>query len=197
MGMSGPDDYEPPLDRIIESTTSHSKPLGALRGLRRPSSSSSVGRRSLRRTGPGRRRRMTQANDTIDVFAVLNHINEQLSAARDLDTFLNIVVGVIKDVSLFHRVCIYQFDDDMNGKVVTELVNTKYTNDLFKGLMFPATDIPPQARQLYVLNKVRFLYDRSQPTARMVLRDKADLEYPLDMTHCFLRAMSPINLKCK
>ena len=31
----------------------------------------------------------------------------------------------------------------------------------------------------------------------MVLRSKADLDHPLDMTHCYLRAMSPIHIKCE
>lgn len=70
-----------------------------------------------------------------------------------------------------------------------------YRRDLYKGLHFPATDIPKQARDLYKLNKVRLLYDRDQETARLVCRSKEDLEIPLDMTHSYLRAMSPIHLK--
>lgn len=54
-----------------------------------------------------------------------------------------------------------------------------------------------KARHLYTINKVRLLYDRSQTTARLVVRNKDDLVTPLDMTHCYLRAMSPIHLKCK
>jgi len=46
-------------------------------------------------------------------------------------------------------------------------------------------------------DKVRILYDRDQPTARLVVRSKDDLDNPLNMTHCYLRAMSPIHLKCK
>lgn len=69
------------------------------------------------------------------------------------------------------------------------------TRDLYKGLNFPASDIPKQARDLYKLNKVRLLYDRDQETARLVCRSKEDLDIPLDMTHSYLRAMSPIHLK--
>jgi hypothetical protein len=66
-----------------------------------------------------------------------------------------------------------------------------------------------------ITDKVRLLYDRSQPTARIVVRNKDDLEVPLvslvacsasrhmltvalvkNMTHCYLRAMSPIHIKC-
>lgn len=58
-----------------------------------------------------------------------------------------------------------------------------------------AADIPAQARELYKVNKVRMLYDRDQPTARLVCRDRQELEHPLDMTHAHLRAMSPIHIK--
>ena len=60
---------------------------------------------------------------------------------------------------------------------------------------FPASDIPQQARNLYKINKVRMLYDRDLETARLVCRTFEDLETPLDLTHSYLRAMSPIHIK--
>lgn len=132
---------------------------------------------------------------TMDVFAVLAEVIEQLGEAPDLDTFLKSCVGIMKDLTQFHRVLIYQFDEAWNGQVVAELVDWSASHDLFMGLHFPASDIPPQARALYVINKVRSLYDREQPTSRLVCRDWSDLEYPLDMTHSYLRAMSPIHLQ--
>jgi light-regulated signal transduction histidine kinase (bacteriophytochrome) len=80
----------------------------------------------------------------MDVFAVMTQINEQLGSAPDLDSFLKTVVGVIKDLSQFHRVLIYQFDEVWNGQVVAELVDWSHSHDLFKGLHFPASDIPAQ-----------------------------------------------------
>jgi light-regulated signal transduction histidine kinase (bacteriophytochrome) len=79
--------------------------------------------------------------------------------------------------------------------VVAELVDPNVTIDLYKGLHFPASDIPAQARELYKINKVRLLYDRDQVTSRLVCRTVEDLETPLDMTHAYLRAMSPIHIK--
>jgi light-regulated signal transduction histidine kinase (bacteriophytochrome) len=84
----------------------------------------------------------------MDVFAVMTQINEQLGAAPDLDSFLKIVVGVIKDLSQFHRVLVYQFDEVWNGQVVAELVDWRHSHDLFKGLHFPASDIPAQVRNI-------------------------------------------------
>lgn len=79
--------------------------------------------------------------------------------------------------------------------VVAELVDPNVTIDLYKGLHFPASDIPAQARELYKINKVRLLYDRDQVTSRLVCRTVEDLETPLDMTHAYLRAMSPIHIQ--
>lgn len=206
-GLDGVE-MEMPLDRIIESTTNHAKPLRALERMRRTGMHSEGGTTEYgsgsgstsRRGGRGRRpprRAQGGSTGTMDVFAVLGQINEQLGSAPDLETFLKITVGVVQDLCRFHRVLIYQFDESYNGQVVAELVEWGKTTDLFKGLMFPAADIPAQARQLYAINKVRLLYDRSQTTARMVLRSKDDLDHPLDMTHCYLRAMSPIHIKCQ
>lgn len=210
MGIDGSNE-EMPLERILASTTNHAKPLRGL-GIQRqlrdlwhnstesgssvPSSSRGSRRgRTNRRSRRGNR--SSTVTDALDVFSVLNQVNDQLGSAQDISSFLNIVVGVVKDLCRFHRVLFYKFDEEYNGEVVSELVDWGRTTDLWKGLRFPASDIPPQARELYKINKVRFLYDRTQRTSRLVLRDKSDLEYPLDMTYCYLRAMSPIHLKCE
>ncbi|PBK97922.1 hypothetical protein ARMGADRAFT_1162720 [Armillaria gallica] len=195
-GLDGDDTWIPSAADIMESTMSVSKPLPALERLRRlgriaasePTSAKSKSRRGKKAIIPG-------GSDMMDVLAVMAQINEQLGDPPDLETFLKVVVGIIKDLTQFHRVLVYQFDERWNGQVVAELVDWKITHDLYKGLHFPAADIPAQARQLYTTNQVRILYDRGQATARIVVRSKEDLEQPLDMTHCHLRAMSPIHIK--
>ena len=163
----------PTLEEIEESTAILSKPLRILRS--------------------ARKRRGEQG--AMQVFDIMSQVQEQLASAPNLEKFLKILVGIVKELTGFHRVMIYQFDSSYNGKVVTELVDTTQTRDLYKGLNFPASDIPRQARDLYKLNKVRLLYDRDLDTARIVCRTQEDLETPLDMSHSYLRAMSPIHLK--
>lgn len=145
-GIPAQDEWMPSPEEILESTTSRAKPLLALERLRRqriPVISDNDTSAGLRRGAP-RRRRGTGAVGMMDVFAVMAQINEQLGAAPDLDTFLKVVAGVIKDLTQFHRVLVYQFDEAWNGKVVAELVDWNQTHDLFRGLHFPATDIPAQ-----------------------------------------------------
>lgn len=131
----------------------------------------------------------------LDMFGILSQVNEQLSAESELNSFLKVAVSLVREITGFGRVMIYQFDEAWNGQVVCELVDWQQTHDLYRGLHFPASDIPKQARDLYLINKVRLLYDRDQPSARMVCREQEDLHTPVDMTHAVLRAMSPIHIK--
>jgi light-regulated signal transduction histidine kinase (bacteriophytochrome) len=163
--------YEPTEEDLMESTTKESKPLRLLN------------RRQQRNKSP------------MEHFSILSQVNEQLASATDIKQFVKIVVGVFKEITGFHRVMVYQFDEEWNGQVVAELVDWSATKDLYRGLHFPATDIPAQARELYTINKVRLLYDRDQPSARLVCQTEEDLERPLDMTHSYLRAISPIHIK--
>lgn len=163
----------PTQEEYLESTEIKSRPLRVLRSARKRKGEAAA----------------------MEVFNIMSQVQEQLAAAPTLDKFLKVLVGVVKELTGFHRVMIYQFDQTFNGRVVTELVDPRATKDLYKGLNFPASDIPKQARELYKLNKVRMLYDRDQETARLVCRTAEDLETPLDLTHSYLRAMSPIHLK--
>ena len=163
----------PTADELAESTHNLSKPLRVLRSARRKNGDAAA----------------------MEVFNIMSQVQEQLAAAPNLESFLKVLVGVVKELTGFHRVMIYQFDTEWNGRVVTELVDPRATKDLYKGLNFPASDIPKQARDLYKINKVRLLYDRDQETARLVCKTLEDLENPVDMTYAYLRALSPIHIK--
>ncbi|PSK33647.1 Histidine protein kinase 1 [Elsinoe australis] len=164
---------DPTPQELEESTQNISRPLRVLRSARKRKGEAAA----------------------MEVFNIMSQVQEQLAAAPNLEKFLKVLVGVVKELTGFHRVMIYQFDHAWNGRVVTELVDPRATKDLYKGLNFPASDIPKQARELYKINKVRMLYDRDQETARLVCRTSKDLETPLDLTYSYLRAMSPIHLK--
>lgn len=163
----------PTLEELNDSTEISSKPLRVLRSARKKRGEAGA----------------------MQVFDIMSQVQEQLASAPNLDKFLKILVGIVKELTGFHRVMIYQFDSSYNGKVVTELVDPTQTRDLYKGLHFPASDIPRQARELYKINKVRLLYDRDLESARLVCRTQADMNQALDLTHSYLRAMSPIHLK--
>ncbi|KAE8153397.1 GAF domain-like protein [Aspergillus avenaceus] len=164
---------QPTPEQFAESTVNISQPLRVLRN--------------------ARRRRGEAA--AMEVYSIVSQVQEQMNRAQTMDVLLNTTVGIVKELTGFHRIMVYQFDSQWNGIVVAELVDPRATKDLYKGLHFPASDIPKQARDLYRINRVRLLYDRDQVTARLVCRSLEDLDNPVDMTHAYLRAMSPIHIK--
>ncbi|KAL2869597.1 putative sensor histidine kinase/response regulator [Aspergillus lucknowensis] len=178
-GRTSPDapantlDVTPTAEQLAGSTTAINQPLRVLR-------------RARRRKGEAA---------TMEIFSIVSQIQDQMSRADTMETLLNATAGIVKELTGFHRILVYQFDSEFNGKVIAELVDPTMSIDLYKGLRFPAADIPKQARDLYRINKVRLLYDRDQATSRLVCRTLEDLETPLDMTHAYLRAMSPIHIK--
>ena len=163
----------PTAEELADSTINMSRPLRILRSARKKRGEAAA----------------------MEIFNIMSQVQEQLANAPNLHVFLRVLVGVVKELTGFHRVMIYQFDQAWNGRVVAELIDPRATKDFYKGLNFPASDIPKQARDMYKVNKVRLLYDRDHETARLVCRTLADLEKPLDLTHAYLRAMSPIHIK--
>jgi len=103
-GLEGDVTWVPSAGAISGSTTSRSKPLRAPKRMQRSSR-------------PDRFSRAAQNVGTMDVFTVLSQVNEQLSKAFHLTQLLGVVVGIIQDLTQFHCVLVYQFDEAWNGQV--------------------------------------------------------------------------------
>ncbi|MET0440127.1 MAG: HWE histidine kinase domain-containing protein [Devosia sp.] len=90
----------------------------------------------------------------------------------------------------YDRVMIYQFGHDGAGKVVSE---TKRPDlESFLGQYFPATDIPQQARALYLKNTIRIISDANFERIPVMPVLDASGE-PLDLSFAHLRSVSPIH----
>jgi light-regulated signal transduction histidine kinase (bacteriophytochrome) len=133
--------------------------------------------------------------NSMDLVNLMSKIREHLSISTNIQDLQEAIVAVTRRLTNFDRAMVYQFDEDYNGTIVAELVDPKICTDVYRGLHFPASDIPKQARQLYKLNRVRILFDRISKSSRLICRNVKDLETPLDLSHSYLRAMSPIHIK--
>jgi light-regulated signal transduction histidine kinase (bacteriophytochrome) len=91
----------------------------------------------------------------------------------------------------YDRVMIYRFLDDDAGVVVAE--DAAVGQHSFLHHHFPATDIPRQARALYVRNLVRAIPDVAYVPAPLV-PDWGEAE-PLDMSDSILHSVSPVHLQ--
>jgi light-regulated signal transduction histidine kinase (bacteriophytochrome) len=61
----------------------------------------------------------------MDLFQIQSEIQTQLSKATDLKVLLDIMVGLVYDLTGFHRVMVYRFDEIAAGIYYFLLMNCK------------------------------------------------------------------------
>jgi len=99
----------------------------------------------------------------------------------------------VRSVTGFDRVMVYRFLDDGTGCVEAE--DKRHDIAPYLGLRYPASDIPAQARRLYLLNTLRLKGDVNATVATLVPSVNPLTGSALDMTYCILRAMSPVHVE--
>ena len=93
----------------------------------------------------------------------------------------------------FERVMFYRFHEDGSGSVDAEARDAAH--EPYLGLRYPASDIPAQARRLYLQNWLRLIFDADQKPARIVPALRPDTGAPLDLSFSVLRSVSPIHIE--
>ena len=112
-----------------------------------------------------------------------------LHEAGDVKALYAAAVVALREITGFDRVLMYVFDPLWHGQVVAEQVAKGVPSYL--GLRFPSSDIPAQARELYVQMPLRFVVDAGYRASPLVTLD-AGAE-PLDLTCAVLRSLSPLH----
>lgn len=126
------------------------------------------------------------------IFADFGAVIARLRHAEELDAFFAECVQVIQEFTGFDRVMIYRFLADGCGEIVAEHTAEGH-QPKYLGLRFPASDIPSQARRLYLTNKLRVLADVEDQLDTLVPPTLPDGAL-LDQSHCMLRGLSPVHL---
>jgi light-regulated signal transduction histidine kinase (bacteriophytochrome) len=103
------------------------------------------------------------------------------------------VVHEVQRLSGFERVMLYRFDEDGHGSVDAEAKQAQL--EPYLGLHYPASDIPRQARELYLRNWLRSIPDATYTPARVLPTLRPETGGPLDLSHSVLRSVSPIHLE--
>lgn len=127
-----------------------------------------------------------------EIFAAFGEVIARLRRADEPDAFFRECVKVIQEISNFDRAMIYRFLPDGCGEVVAEHTARGYQQK-YLGLRFPASDVPSQARRLYLINKLRVLADVEASTDPLVPPHSPNGD-ALDQSHCMLRGLSEVHL---
>jgi PAS domain S-box-containing protein len=122
-------------------------------------------------------------------------ITNFVSTLSRLETQEDLCEAVTRQVAVmtgFDRVLLYSFDEEGHGTVLSEANNGLLPSYL--DLRFPASDIPAQARELYVLNTVRIIPNASY-TPSPLERVASEAPHILDLSLSVLRSVSPIHVE--
>ena len=97
---------------------------------------------------------------------LLNQITSKIRQSLELQEVLDTAVTEVRAFLKADRVKIYKFDEDGNGQVIAESIAGDRLPSL-KGLHFPAGDIPPQARELFLKARVRSIVNLEKQQIRL------------------------------
>ena len=98
----------------------------------------------------------------------------------------------LKALLEFDRVMVYRFHPDGSGEVIAEARESEV--DSYSGLRYPKSDIPRQARELYLRNRLRIIADVNDTPVPVVPAQRLDGD-PIDLSLSTLRSVSPIHIE--
>ena len=118
---------------------------------------------------------------------------ERIGLADELIGACRIAAAEVARASGYDRVLVYQFLPDGSGAVIVE-EKSEHLPSLLNH-RFPASDVPAQARQLYMRNPIRVIPNVDYMPALLTPTLNPLSGQPLDMSHCALRSISPVHIR--
>lgn len=126
-----------------------------------------------------------------DPLLCIHEMIDGLGDAPTLHAYCQMAAERVRAVAGYDRVMVYRFMDDDSGWVFAEALREDLSP--FLDLHYPASDIPKQARTLYLRSPLRLItqIDYAPAPLHPVLNPRSGK--PLDMSHATLRDVSPIH----
>jgi two-component system, chemotaxis family, sensor kinase Cph1 len=146
-----------------------------------------VGDLNLVELEPADPQRMTSSQ----LLSKLNVAAAGFERAAGLDELCERAADAFQAITGFARVMVYRFIDEGAGVVMAEASADGET--AFLNHHFPASDVPKQARALYIRNRVRIIHDVAYAPAP--LRSATGLLRELDLSDANLRSVSPVHIQ--
>lgn len=117
----------------------------------------------------------------------------RLGEAADLQASCQTAVEEVRRVTGFDRVMVYRFAPDDSGEVIAEA--REPDSGSYLGLHYPASDVPAQARALYLRKWIRSIPDARYVPAPLEPALSPLTGAPTDLSRCALRSVSPLHLE--
>ena len=127
-----------------------------------------------------------------DATSTVRWMMSRLDSKPDLESFYREGARQIRALLGYDRVMVYKFAEEGHGEVIAEACKPGIGS--FKGLHYPASDIPKQARALYLRNLIRIIHDVDGAPVPIVPALN-EHKQPIDLSLSILRSVSPIHLE--
>ncbi len=128
-----------------------------------------------------------------DTLATLQMMQLHVAHAPSVAALCQEIANAVHAATGFQRVMVYRFLPDGGGIVDAEARDTAAAS--FLGLRFPASDIPRQARAMYLTNWLRLIPDAAYTPAPLRPLRNPTTGRMLDLSQSVLRSVSPIHLE--
>jgi light-regulated signal transduction histidine kinase (bacteriophytochrome) len=128
-----------------------------------------------------------------DPYRVGYELTHKLELDGNVERAAARVARTVRNLLGYDRVMVYRFDHDWHGEVVAEA--RKEDLEAYLGLHYPSTDIPVQARALYLRNRVRQISDCRYVPARILPAYDPETSVATDLSDVSLRSVSPVHLE--
>jgi light-regulated signal transduction histidine kinase (bacteriophytochrome)/CheY-like chemotaxis protein len=127
-----------------------------------------------------------------DAASAIRAMMSRLDETADTAAFYREGARQVRALTGFDRVMVYRFDTDGSGIVEAEAARSGIGS--FLHLRYPASDIPQQARKLYLRTPFRIIADvEAAPVPILPQRDERG--QPIDLSLSILRSVSPIHIE--
>ncbi|HEY9750786.1 MAG TPA: GAF domain-containing protein [Allocoleopsis sp.] len=128
--------------------------------------------------------------DHLGQEVLLHKITTCIRQSLELQTILSATVREMRSFLRTDRVMIYRFHADESGEVIAESIEGDRLPSLL-GLNFPADDIPPQARELFLKARQRSIVDLASEQIGFSPLDHPETGVPLSRDDIRYRPVDP------
>ena len=124
---------------------------------------------------------------------VMRSVTRRLESANSLHELAQGMAEEMRAVTGFDRVWVYRFHPDWHGEIIGEARRADI--ETWLGMHYPASDIPAQARALFLRSWVRAIPDLGFVPSPLVPVNNPLTGRPLDLGSSVLRSVSPIHVQ--
>ncbi|PAW94381.1 phytochrome [Mucilaginibacter sp. MD40] len=130
--------------------------------------------------------------------SVFDEVKYAIAAIEEAETIAdisNVAVQELRKLTCFNGIMMYRFDKDWNGTVIAEDKVQSQGLENYLGHTFPASDVPKQARELYLKNTYRLIPNREFKPVRLypVINPKTNTF--IDLSDCNLRGVAAVHIE--